>query len=59
VYLKEARDMTGEMLKAEIRWLPQFKGKKLKPAPIIKYTGNLKRVDVPLDPALAIVAPVY
>ncbi|MFH2068482.1 MAG: alpha-galactosidase [Candidatus Omnitrophota bacterium] len=53
--LKEARDMTGEMLKAETRWLPQFKGKKLKSVPIINLPENLKRVDVPLDPALAIV----
>jgi alpha-galactosidase len=52
--LKEARDMTAEMLQAESEWLPQFKGKKLKPTPTVSIPKDLKRVDVPTDPALAI-----
>ncbi len=52
--LKEAREMVGEMLKAEAPWLPQFKGKRLKATPAISIPKKLKRVDVPLDPALAI-----
>ena len=52
--LKEARDMTAEMLKAQRRWLPQFKGRNLAPVPAVKTPKNLKRVDVPTDPALAI-----
>jgi alpha-galactosidase len=52
--LKEVRDMTDEMLKAEARWLPQFAGKKLRPVPAISIPKNVKRRDVPLDPALAI-----
>ncbi len=53
--LREAREMTSEMLKAERKWLPQFKGRKLRAAPAISVPKKLKRVDVPLDPALAIV----
>jgi alpha-galactosidase len=53
--LKEVREMTAEMLKAEAEWLPQFQGKRLKPRPAILIPKKLKRVDVPLDPALAIV----
>jgi len=53
--LKETRDMTGEMLAAEARWLPQFQGRKLKSTPVISIPGKMKRMDVPLDPALAIV----
>ena len=52
--LKEVRDMTDEMLKAEARWLPQFAGKKLRPVPAISIPKNVKRREVPLDPALAI-----
>jgi alpha-galactosidase len=52
--LKEIRDMTAEMLKAEARRLPQFAGKKLRPVPAISIPKNVKRRDVPLDPALAI-----
>lgn len=46
--------MTAKMLAAEAKWLPQFKGRKLHPAPAIATPKHLKRVDVPLDPALAI-----
>jgi len=52
--LKEIRDMTAEMLEAEREWLPQFEGKRLRPTPTISIPENLERVDVPLDPALAI-----
>ena len=52
--LAEARQMTAELLAAEAEWLPQFKGKKLAETPAIKIPKNLKRVDVPVDPALAI-----
>ncbi len=52
--LKEVRDMTGEMLEAERKWLPEFKGRKLTPRPTVKVTKNTIGVDVPLDPALAI-----
>jgi alpha-galactosidase len=52
--LKEARDMTREMLEAERQWLPQFAGKDLKPTPTIIVPPDVKPVDVPLDPALVI-----
>ena len=53
--LKESRDMVAEMLQAETRWLPQFKGKKPRPTPTILTPSGTKHVDVPLDPALAVV----
>jgi len=52
--LKEIRDMVAEILKAEARWLPQFAGKQLRPVPTISIPKNVKRQEVPLDPALAI-----
>jgi alpha-galactosidase len=52
--LAEAREMTAKMLDAEKEWLPEFKGRKLAPKPLIAIPKNVKRVDVPLDPALAI-----
>jgi alpha-galactosidase len=52
--LKEVREMAGEMLAAEAKWLPQFKGKKLRPAPAVVIPKGVRRVDVPTDPALAI-----
>jgi len=52
--LKEIRDMVAEMLTAEARWLPQFAGKKLRPVPTIVIPKDVKRQEVPLDPALAI-----
>jgi len=54
VTLKEARDMTIEMLAAEARWLPKFAGKTLKPVPTINIPKGIKPADVPVDPALAI-----
>ena len=52
--LAETREMTAEMLKAQRKWLPQFKGKRLVPTPAVRIPKNVKRVDVPVDPALAI-----
>ncbi len=54
VTLKEARDMTIEMIEAEAKWLPKFAGKTLKPVPTISIPKNVKPAEVPLDPALAI-----
>jgi len=53
--LKQTRDMVAEMLEAESRWLPQFKGKKPRCTPTILTPPGTKHVDVPLDPALAVV----
>jgi len=53
--LKESRDMAAEMLQAEAKWLPQFKGKRLRSTPTIATPPGTKHVDVPLDPALAVV----
>jgi len=52
--LKEIRDMVGEMLEAEREWLPQFAGRKPRPTPTIVIPDNVRRADVPIDPALAI-----
>jgi len=43
------------MLEAEKEWLPQFKEKKLISKPTIEIPEGTAGVDVPLDPALAIV----
>jgi len=52
--LAEIRGMTAEMFAAEAEWLPQFAGKKLRPTPVVSIPKDVKRVAVPLDPALAI-----
>jgi alpha-galactosidase len=52
--LKEVRDMTCEMLDAQRKWLPEFKGRRLTPRPTIEIAKGTVAVDVPLDPALAI-----
>lgn len=52
--LKEIRDMATEMLEAQREWLPEFKGKKIRPTPTISIPHDVKPVEVPLDPALAI-----
>jgi len=52
--LAEARDMCIEMFEAESEWLPQFEGKKLAPKPRIITPDDVQRVEVPVDPALAI-----
>jgi len=53
--LKEARDMTVEMIEAEREWLDQYKQKTIKDVPTISIPEGTQGVDVPLDPALAIV----
>ena len=53
--LKESRDMAAEMLEAEKQWLPQFEGKTIRPTPTILTPPGTPHVDVPLDPALAVV----
>jgi len=52
--LAEIREMVTEMLEAEARWLPKFQGKKPRPTPTISIPKDVQRVEVPLDPALAI-----
>jgi alpha-galactosidase len=52
--LKEIRDMANEMLEAQRQWLPEFGNRKIRPTPTISIPPDVKPVDVPLDPALAI-----
>jgi alpha-galactosidase len=52
--LKEIRDMCIEIMEAEKKWLPQFEGKTLESKPTVDIPENVERVDVPVDPALAI-----
>jgi len=52
--LKEIRDMVTEMLEAQKEWLPQFAGKLPQPTPTINIQKEVKRAEVPIDPALAI-----
>ncbi len=52
--LKEIRDMATEMLGAQRQWLPEFQGKSIRPTPTINIPPNVKAIEVPLDPALAI-----
>ncbi len=52
--LNEAREMTAEMLAKEAKWLPQFEGKSLKATPAVIIPADVKRAEVPTDPALAI-----
>ncbi|MDH7485705.1 MAG: alpha-galactosidase [Anaerolineae bacterium] len=54
--LKEIREMATEMLEAERQWLPQFEGKTIRPTPTISIPRDVKRAEVPIDPALAIFA---
>ncbi|MGQ9609179.1 MAG: alpha-galactosidase [bacterium] len=54
--LKEIRDMASEMLETQKEWLPQFEGKALRSTPTIFIPKDVKRADVPVDPALAIMA---
>jgi alpha-galactosidase len=52
--LDEIRRMVAEMLEAEAKYLPQFAGRKLRAVPAIRVPKNVRRKEVPLDPALAI-----
>jgi len=54
--LKEIRDMAIDMLEAEKQWLPQFEGKSIRPTPTIVIPKDVQRANVPVDPALAIMA---
>jgi alpha-galactosidase len=54
--LKEIREMASEMLEAEKQWLPQFQGKTIRPTPTIVIPSDVERAEVPLDPALGIMA---
>jgi len=54
--LKEIREMVTEMLDAEARWLPNFKGKRPKAVPTISIPKDVVPADAPIDPALAIFA---
>jgi alpha-galactosidase len=52
--LKEIRDMASEMLEAQRQWLPEFGNRNIRTTPTISIPKNIKPVEVPLDPALAI-----
>jgi alpha-galactosidase len=54
--LKEIRDMAAEMLEAERQWMPQFAGQSIRPTPTISIPKDVKRAEVPVDPALKILA---
>jgi alpha-galactosidase len=54
--LGEIRDMATAMLKAEQQWLPQFSGRSIRPTPVISIPAGVQRANVPVDPALAIMA---
>ncbi|MHB8972237.1 MAG: alpha-galactosidase [Pirellulaceae bacterium] len=53
--LKEIRDMTIEMFEGERQYLPHFGGKQPRRLPTVSVPANTVSVDVPLDPALAVV----
>jgi alpha-galactosidase len=52
--LKEIREMASEMLETQRQWLPQFEGRSIRPTPTISISENVRRAEVPVDPALAI-----
>lgn len=54
--LNEVREMCIEMLEAQRQWLPNFEGKTIKKTPMISIPSNIVRAEVPVDPALAIMA---
>ena len=54
--LAEIREMAIDMLEAERAWLPQFEGKTIRPTPVISIPKDVVRAEVPVDPALAILA---
>ena len=54
--LTEIREMATEMLETERPWLPQFEGKTIKPTPTVVIPEDVERAEVPVDPALAIMA---
>jgi len=54
--LQETRDMVSEMLEAQKNWLPQFEGMTPRKTKTIVIPNDIKRAEVPIDPALAIFA---
>jgi len=52
--LKEIREMTSQMLDAQAEWLPQFAGRKVRAVPTVSIPKDVKRREVPTDPALAV-----
>ncbi len=52
--LREIRELASEMLEAQRAWLPQFEGRSIRPAPAISIPADVRPVEVPLDPALAV-----
>jgi len=54
--LNDIRDMAKEMLEAQKQWLPQFAGRSIRPKPVISIPADVTRANVPVDPALAIMA---
>ena len=54
--INEVREMCTEMLEAQRQWLPAFEGKAIRKTPVISIPKDMKRADVPVDPALAIMA---
>lgn len=52
--LKEIREMATEMLEAQRAWLPEFADRRIRPTPMIHIPPEVRPVEVPLDPALAI-----
>jgi alpha-galactosidase len=42
------------MLEAQRAWLPEFAGRGIRPTPTIHIPPDVRPVEVPLDPALAI-----
>jgi alpha-galactosidase len=52
--LEEVRRMTADLIEAQRQWLPEFEGKSLRPTPRVAIPKDVKRAEVPLDPALAI-----
>jgi alpha-galactosidase len=53
--LKDIRDMTIEMFEGERQYLPHFGGKRPRRLRAVSIPANTVGVDVPLDPALAVV----
>lgn len=54
--LREIRMMASELLEAQREWLPQFAERRIRTLPAIPIPEGTRRVNVPLDPALAVAA---
>jgi len=53
--LKQIRDMTVEMFEGEEKYLPRFGGRRPRRLPVVSVPKGTVGVEVPLDPALAVV----